>query len=166
MSLMQMMTMNCWKKNVDSQVIKQMSTGETPGSGDIPAEVYKAADPALLDKLIILFQPMSEKSTYLRTSRMQQPSTSTNVGTASPAATNTESAFWSLPVCCWTACFTTSFLRVCVVPAKIQEKCMDQLHDLYTAFLTKAWGRPSTQSAEKGSGGSCPRSAALTSSLQ
>ena len=81
------MTRNCWKKNTDSKVTKQMSTRKTPGSDAILAEVYKAAGPALLDKRSILFQPMWEKCSSLRTSRMQQPSISTNAGITSPVAT-------------------------------------------------------------------------------
>ena len=144
---------------------------ENPRIGRHPCWGVQSSWSSLLNKLTILMQPTGKKSSCLRTSGMKQPSTSTNAGTASCSeVTTAESLSCSLPVCCWTACYATwsrsSFLRVRVVPAQIEEKCMDQLDDLYTTFMTKAWPRPSTQSAEKGSGGSCPGSAALKSSLQ
>ena len=39
-----------------SKAIKQMSSGKAPGSDAIPAEVYKAGGPVMLQKLTKLFQ--------------------------------------------------------------------------------------------------------------
>ncbi|CAI9716693.1 Hypothetical predicted protein [Octopus vulgaris] len=73
-----------------SRATKKLSTGKSPGSDAIPAEVFKSGGPTMISQLTSLFQSMWDREQLLKISGTQQSSTFISGKEIARPATTTE----------------------------------------------------------------------------